>query len=275
MLQFGDTRARGRSEICPLASVVVLAALCAITGCSSTIQRHITGVVVDEHGAAVSGARVIVGYNGWSLEPYLVWDHFYSAESVTDGRGVFRIELTAPERLMATVETENGAIRNAAVSAMEDLRLVTPAAIPECARWSYSSPTFLVGVPIGVEAPLSSANTRQSPGLNALQYRFLIERATDRPRDITLTVRAGDSSSWFPESGIYGGMLNYHPSLERFDYRDTLTGVRLGQAKGVLILRTEDVYLILELGPGVTTESRGDGLTDSVLLPARWAKVSG
>ena len=118
--------------------------------------------MVDEHGAAVSDARVTVGYSGWAWEPYLVWDHFYSAEGVTDERGRFRVELPAPERLLATVETEHGVIRNAAVSATAELRLVTPAAAPLCGCWNYRSPMFLVRAPIGRDASLSSVNVGHS-----------------------------------------------------------------------------------------------------------------
>lgn len=256
-------------------STALLASLCTLAACNLTAPREVTGVVVDEHGAPVSQARVIVGYSGWAWDPYLVWDHFYSVETATDPGGRFRVDLTAPERLSATVESGHGAIRSVSVSANEDLRLVTPAAGPACRCWSYSSPMFLAQARIGDQEPLSTANAREERRISTLPHRFRVERSSDNPRQITLTVLDGDSSDWFPEDGIYGGMLDYHPPLERFDYRSAPRPIRLGQANGVVVLRTDDAYLVLQMGTGYATQSAGDGGTvESLLLPARWAEPS-
>ena len=256
-----------------LAFAVVLTLLCAVVGCRSASEQRVTGIVVDEHGNAVQDARVTVGYQGWAWEPYLVWDHFYGAEGVTDGRGRFHIDLRASGRLLATVETAHGAIRGVAVSAAEDLRLVTPAASPVCSCWRYSGPLFLVYAPIGIDGPLSSADPNQDRALGALAHRVLAERATGGSREITLTVRGGSTSSWFPDDGIYGGMLNYHPPLDALERQRAPRRLRLGHANGLLILRSEGAYLIVELGTGIATQHNGDGTTaESLLLPARWAR---
>lgn len=255
-------------------SVALLVSLWGLTACSPTTPRQVAGVVVDEHGGAVAGARVIVGYHGWAWDPYLVWDHFYATETATDTRGRFQLDLTAPAWLLATVETRETAIRSVSVPATDGLRLVIPAADPACRCWTYVSPMFLTQLPIGGDGALSSTHERHGPRLTSLPHRFRVERAPDDRRAITLTVFGGDSGVWFPDDGVYGGLLDYHPPLDTIAYGSDPASVSLGEAKGVVVVRTANAYLLVELGTGYSTQTSGDGqAVETLLLPARWAEA--
>ena len=223
----------------------------------------------DQPPAPVLSSAITAG--AW--EPYLVWDHFYATEGSTDDRGRFGLDLDAPERLLATVETDHGAIRNVAVTARSDLRLVTPAPGPSCACWSYDGPMFLAQVPVGATSRLSATTELHVQRLQALPHQLHVERATGDTREITLSVVGGAASVWFPDDGLYGSVLDYHPPIDRFDFAAMSPSVQMGRATGAVVLRGADgVYLLLAVGTGFATQSAGRESEDEwLLLPARWA----